>query len=457
MSLDDLLEKLSSGNYEQAILGKLISQRGFIEEYEPFLKEEYFYYDTHKDILKTILNLYKQEKPTDIFTVIETLKEQDILEEIGGAAYILGMQDHLPSKELFDSYLKALEEFAYKRNILEGAEKLIEDIADNKLIDNALEEFKATTELPTASDGYEDCDLDVIMQELYEELDNPNVETRYKTGIEIIDKHTNGLGKGELISIGAASGVGKSALSLKIAMNIYENSIKGDEKIKILIISREMASKEFAKRIISSKTGIDKLKFDNKSFSASDWERMINAITLYSSKDIRIDTKSKTIYDIKRHVKKFKPDILIVDYIQLVTPTDSREARERQVANISRELKNMTLDYDMTVIQLSQLADKGHNYRPHGETYMRESRAIYQDSNVVIYIHRPSEEKEIEEIYKSTGFSERQSFNDFKDTVDTMNQRDMILTEIIVDKNRAGSTGRRAYWFEGAGITYFAI
>ena len=76
---------------------------------------------------------------------------------------------------------------------------------------------------------------------------------------------------------------------------------------------------------------------------------------------------------------------------------------------------------------------------------------------MVIYIHRPSEEKEIEEIYKSTGFSERQSFNDFKDTVDTMNQRDMILTEIIVDKNRAGSTGRRAYWFEGAGITYFAI
>ena len=457
MSLDDLLEKLSSGNYEQAILGKLISQRGFIEEYEPFLKEEYFYYDTHKDILKTILNLYKQEKPTDIFTVIEALKEQNILDEIGGAAYILGMQDHLPSKELFDNYFKALEELAYKRRVLEGAEKLIEDIADNKLIDNALEEFKTVTELPTASDGYEDCNMDVVMQEFYEEVDNPEIEKKYKTGIEIIDKCTNGLAKGELISIGAASGVGKSALSLKIAMNIYENSLKDDEEIKILIISREMASKEFAKRIVSSKTGINKLKFENKQFSPDDWERMINTITLYSSKNMRIDTKSKTIYDIKRHVKKFKPDILIVDYVQLITPTDSKESRERQVANISRELKNFTIDYDMTVIQLSQLADKGHNYRPHGETYMRESRAVFHDANIVIYIHRPCEEKELNEIYKSTGFRERQSFEEFKETVDNMNQREMMLTEIIIDKNRGGGTGKRAYWFEGSSLTYYAI
>ena len=88
---------------------------------------------------------------------------------------------------------------------------------------------------------------------------------------------------------------------------------------------------------------------------------------------------------------------------------------------------------------------------------MRESRAIYQDSNCVLYIHRPSEEKELEEIYRSTGFSERQSFNEFKETVESMNQKGMILTEIICDKNRAGTTGRRAYWFEGSSLTYYAI
>ena len=210
-------------------------------------------------------------------------------------------------------------------------------------------------------------------------------------------------------------------------------------------------------RIVSSKTGIDKIKFDNKSFSTDDWQKMINSISLYSSKDIRIDTKSKTILDIKRHVKHFKPDILIVDYIQLITPTDSKESRERQVANISRELKNFTLDYNMLVIQLSQLADKGNNYRPHGETYMRESRAIYQDSNLVVYIHRPTESKELEQIYKNSKYKESRSFDEFMEVINTMEENGYILTEIILDKNRAGNTGKRVYWFEGKSLTYFAI
>lgn len=451
------MNKLINISYEKAILGALINFRTTIEDNAAILNENLFYQENHKYIFRTVMNLYKQNKPTDILTLIEELKNLDLLEEVGGIAYITSLGTYLPGESFFDPFIKELQELAFKRHIVTSSYKLIEDIQSGKETNSSLEDFKTVTSESTALEEYSDCSLVNIMQDLYEELDNPTIEKKYKTNIAVIDKNTNGLGKGELISIGAASGVGKSALSLKIAMNIYEEAIKKDEKVKILIISREMASKEFAKRIVSSKTGIDKMKFDNKDFSSSDWEKMLNSISLYSSKDIRIDTRSKTILDIKRHVKQFNPDILIVDYVQLITPTDNKESRERQVANISRELKNLTLDYNMVVIQLSQLADKGHNYRPHGETYMRESRAIYQDSNLVIYIHRPTESKELEQIYKHSNFKESMSLDDFLEMKANMEDKGYILTEIIVDKNRAGTTGKRAYWFEGRSLTYFAI
>ena len=451
------MNNLVNESYERAILGGILNNKELIVDYESILSESLFTTENHKLIFNTVKRLYKENRPTDVLSVIEELKHKNLLEKAGNISYITNLSIYLPGESLFDPFLKELQELELKRNIITASYKLAEDIRNGSDINSSLEQFNSLKIENTNSDEYSECNLDYIMQELYEELDNPTAEIKYKTGIAVIDKNSNGLGKGELVTIGAASGVGKSALSLKIAMNIYEESIKKDEKIKILIISREMASKEFAKRIVSSKTGIDKVKFDNKSFSTDDWQKMINSISLYSSKDIRIDTKSKTILDIKRHIKHFKPDILIVDYIQLITPTDSKESRERQVANISRELKNFTLDYNMLVIQLSQLADKGNNYRPHGETYMRESRAIYQDSNLVVYIHRPTESKEIEQIYKNSKYKESQSLDGFIEIINDMEEKGYILTEIILDKNRAGNTGKRVYWFEGKSLTYFAI
>lgn len=451
------MNNLVNESYERAILGGILNNKELIADYESILCESLFTTENHKLIFNTVKRLYKENRPTDVLSVIEELKHKNLLEKAGNISYITNLSIYLPGESLFDPFLKELQELELRRNMITASYKLAEDIRSGSDINSSLEQFNSLKIENISSDEYSECNLDYIMQELYEELDNPTAEIKYKTGIAVIDKNSNGLGKGELVTIGAASGVGKSALSLKIAMNIYEESIKKDEKIKILIISREMASKEFAKRIVSSKTGIDKIKFDNKSFSTDDWQKMINSISLYSSKNIRIDTKSKTILDIKRHVKHFKPDILIVDYIQLITPTDSKESRERQVANISRELKNFTLDYNMLVIQLSQLADKGNNYRPHGETYMRESRAIYQDSNLVVYIHRPTESKELEQIYKNSKYKESRSFDEFMEVINTMEENGYILTEIILDKNRAGNTGKRVYWFEGKSLTYFAI
>ncbi len=440
--------------YEQAVIAGLLRGRDIVEEYEN-LTDDFFYYKCNKILFKKIMEMYKNDKPIDSFTVINELKKDGKLEAAGGIKYITNTSTWLPGLSSLDYYVNQIKDLAYKRKAVEAAKTFIDSVQTGKDIFTSMNDFNSLTINPTASE-YKECNLTNIMKELFEDLDSPNQIPKYKTGLSIIDKHTNGFAKGELVTIGANSGVGKSALSLRIAMNIYEESLKNNENIKILIISREMASKEFAKRILTAKTNINKQTFDTKTFDSDDWVKILDGISLYSTDNIRIDTHSKSIPDIKRHVKDFKPDILIVDYVQLLTPTNSKDSRERQVAEISRELKNITLDFNITVLQLTQLADKGNNWRPHGETYTRESRAIYQDSNIVIYIHRPTENKELEQIYKASSNKERQSFDEFKDYLEKIKDgHNLILTEIIVDKNRDGTTGRKPYLFAGNELLYF--
>lgn len=180
---------------------------------------------------------------------------------------------------------------------------------------------------------------------------------------------------------------------------------------------------------------------------------------IYSTENIRIDDTTKTVEGIKRKLRLFKPDMIIVDYLQLLTPSDLKASRERQVAEISRELKNITLDFNIPVIQLTQLAEKGTgNYKPHGESYTRESRAIYHDSNIVIYLHNPTEEKELEQAYKRTVFKERGKFEDMKKVLEYKQENEGIkFVQIIVDKNRSGKQGNDYYWFNGKDLLYSPI
>ena len=227
---------------------------------------------------------------------------------------------------------------------------------------------------------------------------------------------------------------------------------------KVLIVSREMSKQQVTERIILSHSGVSKEAYENRNFTDKDWVRIVETMEAFSTDKIIIDDKISTIAEIKQAVRKHKPDVLIVDYIQLLTPSNSKDSRERQVAEMSRELKKMTSDFDMVVIQLTQLAEKGlGNYKPSGESYTRESRAIYHDSNIVIYVHHVTEEKEIEIAYRSTALKERQSLEQTKKMLENWEGIGTRLIEVIVDKNRSGSVGSNYYWFSGTDMGYYPI
>ena len=444
------MSKLTNGDYEMGVLGGLIKYKGMLQDNEGDLSEELFYYDNHKDIFRAIMYLYKQDKPLTKAGVSERLNQLDLLDEVGGKQYIDSLEDEIPNKYFLVPYIGELKELAYKRMVVESAQKLIEGTESGEDINTLLDKFERATEAPEASQ--DNNALGDIMANIFDELESGTVIDKVKTGIPIIDKCTNGIAPSELVTIGAKSGVGKSALAVRIAINMF----KADKKV--LIVSREMSKKQVAERILLSHSGVTKEQYENRDFNDEQWVRIVETMEAFSGDGIIIDDKISTIQEIKQAVRRTKPDVLIVDYVQLLTPSNPRDSRERQVAEISRELKKMTSDFDMVVIQLTQLAEKGiGNYRPSGESYTRESRAIYHDSNIVIYVHHVTEEKEIEIAHNSTALKERQNAQTTKEMLRRFEDNGTRLIEMIVDKNRSGSVGSGYYWFSGTEMAYYPI
>ena len=444
------MSKLTNGDYEMGVLGGLIKYKGMLQDNEGDLSEELFYYDNHKDIFRAIMYLYKQEKPLTKAGVSERLNQLDLLDEVGGKQYIDSLEDEIPNKYFLVPYIGELKELAYKRMVVESAQKLIEGTESGEDINTLLDKFERATEAPEASQ--DNNSLGDIMANIFDELESGTVIDKVKTGIPIIDKCTNGIAPSELVTIGAKSGVGKSALAVRIAINMFKAGKK------VLIVSREMSKKQVAERILLSHSGVTKEQYENRDFNDDQWVRIVETMEAFSGDGIIIDDKISTIQEIKQAVRRIKPDVLIVDYVQLLTPSNPRDSRERQVAEISRELKKMTSDFDMVVIQLTQLAEKGiGNYRPSGESYTRESRAIYHDSNIVIYVHHVTEEKEIEIAHNSTALKERQNAQTTKEMLRRFEDNGTRLIEMIVDKNRSGSVGSGYYWFSGPEMGYYPI
>lgn len=443
------MSKLINLEAEQSVLGAILLDRRSIDKVGNLGSED-FSNEAHKIIFDCILKLDKKNSPIDLITLTNELKAIEHLDNVGGISYITSLTTIVPTTSNIVYYAKILKDLSYKRKIIKSAYDLIESLDQGKDIDTVLGIFEKATQLQESNNN-DDIFMMNIMANILEKLES-GAEERIKTNIRAIDKRTNGIGKKELIAIGAGSGVGKTSIGLKIALEAY---MQGKS---ILIISREMSKEQVAERILLHQIGMEKSKYDSRAFDDSDWRRLIQAMQIYSTKKIVIDDKVSTIQGIKRRVRELKPDLVMIDYVQLLTPSSDANTREREVAELSRELKNITLDFEISVIQLTQLADKGNDYRPHGETYTRESRAIYHDSNIVIYLHRVTNEKELNKAYERlVTFKERGSKDVMKKTIDAQLEKDIRFIEVIVDKNRTGSTGSDYYWFKGSDLNYYPI
>ena len=409
---------------EQAILGSMLTDRDAVVAATEFIKPEDFYREDNKAIYTSILNLYSKAEPIDIITVKAELIEEGKFEQIGGLEYLVTLPDKVPTTANVDKYIKIVEEKSILRQLIKTSNELIElGYAQTEEVDTIMDQaekkiFDIMKNKNTK--GYTSI-KDVLVESFaqIEKLYNQKgIVTGVPTGFTELDYKTSGLNKSDLILIAARPAMGKSALAINIATYaaVHEN-------VPVVIFNLEMSKEQVGNRILCSEAMVDSSKVRTGKMEEDDWVKLASAIGPLSEAPIYIDdTPGISIMEIRARCRKLKLEknigLVVIDYLQLIQGTGKRGAsREQEISEISRSLKILAKELDVPVIALSQLsraAEQRNDHRPMLSD-LRESGAIEQDADIVMFIYR-------EDYYNQ----ETEKKN---------------IAEIIISKHRSGATG----------------
>lgn len=398
---------------EQAILGSMLTDRDAVIAAIEIIKPEDFYREDNKAIYTSILNLYAKAEPVDIITVKAELIEEGKFEQIGGLEYLAVLPDKVPTTANVDKYIKIVEEKSILRNLIKTSNELIElgysqqeevdiiiDQAEKKIFDMIKNRNQK---------GYTPIkDVLVESSAQIERLYNQKgVVTGVPTGFNELDYKTSGLNKSDLILIAARPAMGKSALAINIATNAAMRA-----NIPVVIFNLEMSKEQVGNRILCSEAMVDSAKVRTGKIEEDDWAKLASAIGPLSEAPIYIDdTPGISIMEIRAKCRKLKLEknvgLVVIDYLQLIQGTGKKGAsREQEISEISRSLKILAKELNIPVVALSQLsraAEQRSDHRPMLSD-LRESGAIEQDADIVMFIYRDdyynpeTEQKNIAEI-----------------------------------------------------------
>ncbi len=422
---------------EQSVIAAVLLDNDCLEVFTR-LKPSHFYAPAHRIIYEAICYLTSKNVAVDLVTLSERLKAIGKLEAVGGNEYLTNLMDAIPSTANFRHYVAILRKDETMRRLdraaaeiskslnqpddkqkqfedghaaLQYAEKLIFDISKE---DERQELTKLSNELPTVMNNF-----DLVQH-------NPEALRGIRTGYTVLDSVTNGLQKGNLIIIGARPSVGKTSFAMNIALNA---ALK--EKAKVAVFSLEMNKTELTNRAICSVARVSLSHALHGELTPEEWTRLWDANAKLQKANIYLDASgSITAAEIMRKCMRLKRerglDLVMIDYLGLMgSPnTNGRESRQEQVAANSRMMKMMAKELEIPVLLLSQLnrgiearTGKNENDEPMLSD-LRESGAIEQDADIVLFIHKPKTETQSEQNEHSRDYE----------------------AKIIIAKNRSGPT-----------------
>jgi replicative DNA helicase len=355
------------------------------------IKAEDFYRNTHEVIFESIMTLYERNEPVDMVTLGDELTSRDILDDIGGIEYL----NELTTAGIITTNAK------YYAKIIE--EKSIFDISQKK-----------------ARDGF--SSIKEILIETYEEIEKAYESdgsiTGLSTGFRDLDLKTSGLQRSDLILVAARPSMGKTAFSLNLCQNVATQN----EGASVAIFSLEMAKAQLVQRMLATQAGVGLGKIRNGDLESEDWAKLASASAPLSEAKVYIDdTPGITVMEMRAKCRRLKMeqglDMIMIDYLQLMSGGGKQENRQQEISNISRGLKGLAREMDCPVIALSQLSRAPELRADHRPILsdLRESGAIEQDADIVMFLYR-------DEYY----------FND---------SEKKGIGEIIIAKQRNGETG----------------
>ena len=390
-----------SSDAEESILGALLIDGEVMLEIADSLKPGDFYKPANAKVYSAIQRLYEQSQPIDILTVSEELERRGQIEEIGGRAALADLCDRTPTAVHAKQYAKIVERKSMLRGLIGAAGRIAsigyEDPSDiSEAIDRAESELFAVSER-RAANGF--TQFGTLVGAAYDQLDrmhqNRGQLMGLRTGYTAIDTITQGLQNSDFIVLAARPSVGKTSLALNIAENV---SLREGKSVGVF--SLEMSKEQLVLRLLSSVTKINSFNLRSGQVSGLDFSKIAEALgTLSSAKMFIDDTVNISVMELRTKARRLKMeqglDLLIVDYLQLMQPgQQSRDGnRVQEVSDISRGLKALARELGIPIIALSQLS-RQTEAREKGEprlSDLRESGAIEQDADVVIFLYRDGE------------------------------------------------------------------
>ena len=396
---------------EQSVLGSMLLSRDAIIDVSEIIKADDFYKESHKKLFDVMMEMFEKDIPVDLVTVVDELRKRNMLEAIGGIDYIASLSSNVITTANVSYYAKLIKEKATLRRLIEASSEIMElsyegddvetvlDIAEQKIFDIA--QGRNTTNFSPIKD--------VLMNTFYkiEELyKNKGQLTGIPSGFPDLDLKTAGFQPSDFILVAARPSMGKTSFALNIAQNAA--LLTG---LPVAIFSLEMSKEQLVNRLICSTANIDSQKLRTGNLDEDDWMKLAAAMTPLSKAPIYIDdTPGIGVMDIRAKCRRLKLEkglgLVMIDYLQLMQGRGKAENRQQEISEISRSLKSLARELNVPVITLSQLSRAPESRSDHRPILsdLRESGAIEQDADIVMflyrddYYHKDSEKKNIAEV-----------------------------------------------------------
>lgn len=420
---------------EAAVLGALLIDHEAANTVSSLVRPEYFYDGNNKIIFETMFGLYEERKPIDLLTLTHELKKKKKYDAIGGSSYLTTLANAVPTAANIEHYAEILRETYVRRTLI----KIAANMTDMSFSDQAADELLDQMEQHIFSLSQESVNKDFIhvrdaLTESFDKLDELHRKQSAYRGIETgfvdLDILLSGLQDSNLIVLAARPGQGKTAFVVNVAQFVAVNL-----KIPVGVFSLEMSQEELVDRLLISQANIDAWKLKTGKLSEDDFEKLSGAMGELAEAPIYIDdTPGISITEMRSKARRLQLEhgckFIIVDYIQLVNPGRRLENRVQEVSFISQSLKNLARELKIPILAVSQLsrAVEHRGERKPQLADLRESGAIEQDADVVIFLYTKEEEFTPQRIVK-----------------------------VLIAKHRNGPTGERELLFRGDRIKFFNV
>jgi replicative DNA helicase len=423
---------------EKSVLGSVLLDNEVYANLEGAIAAEHFYKEGHRKIWRSLERLFRRGEPMDLVTVVEDLRQAGDLEAVGSVAYLIGLTDGVATAAYAESYANIVREKAVLRDLIGASGRILQSAYEQaapleQLLDQA---ESAVFEISSSKrrsffEGMPQLVSDTFAQ-INEHFNNPDPVTGTRMGFKELDSLTSGLQPSSLNVLAARPSMGKTAFALTIAQNVALR-----EKRAVGIFSLEMSGVQLVTRMLCSEARVDMSRVRSGQLSDRDFQRLADTAGRMAEAPIYIDDHADlTVMELRSRSRRLMAEhdlgLIVIDYLQLMSGNSrsQSENRQQEISNISRGLKALARELDIPVLVLSQLSravESRPNKRPMLSD-LRESGAIEQDADLVMFIYR-------DEYYDP--HSEKQG-----------------IAEIIIGKQRNGPVGQLDLQFHNAHVRF---